>query len=87
MANPSQPPPSAPVKAQPRGRGGSRYRKTETKRLLKGAAEAGLVVRSFEVDPVTGVLRVFVGKPGEPGPAANPWDEVLTDAANQKRPA
>jgi hypothetical protein len=35
-------------------------------RLLRGAADAGLTVRSFEIDPVTGTLRVFVDKGGEP---------------------
>src|SRR5215472_9311688 len=49
-----------------RTRGFSRYRRSETSRLLKGAADAGLTVRSFEVDPVTGALRVFVGKESEP---------------------
>jgi len=49
-----------------RVRSASRYKRSETSRLLKGAADAGLTVRSFEVDPVTGALRVFVDKGGEP---------------------
>ena len=58
--------------AQPskrRARSASRYKRSETARLLKGAADAGLTVRSFEVDPITGALRVFVGKGGDPGDA------------------
>jgi hypothetical protein len=50
---------------QQRLRSASRYKRSETKRLLKGALDAGLPVRGFEVDPVTGVLRVLVGKPDE----------------------
>ncbi|WP_018262373.1 hypothetical protein [Methylobacterium sp. WSM2598] len=35
---------------------------TEVKRILKGAAEAGLKVGRFEVDPATGRLIVTVGE-------------------------
>jgi len=55
-----------PQPSKRRTRGASRYKRSETSRLLKGAADAGLTVRSFEVDPVTGALRVFVGKGDEP---------------------
>jgi hypothetical protein len=64
--NPVQP-------SKQRTRGASRYKRSETSRLLKGAADAGLTVRSFEVDPVTGALRVFVGKPDEPGNDLDSW--------------
>jgi hypothetical protein len=60
-----------------RARSSSRYKRSETSRLLKGAMDAGLAVRGFEVDPVTGVLRVLVDKPGEPSSGGNSWDEVL----------
>jgi hypothetical protein len=56
--------PSQPIKS--RARSASRYKRSETSRLLKGAADAGLTVRSFEVDPVTGALRVFVSERDEP---------------------
>jgi hypothetical protein len=75
--NPAQPPKRRP-------RGFSRYRRSETARLLKGAMDAGLPVRGFEVDPTTGVLRVLVGKPGE-SDSGNSWDEVI-NAENTKRP-
>jgi hypothetical protein len=53
--------------SKPRTRGFSRYRRSETSRLLKGAADAGLTVRGLEVDPATGTLRLlFAGKDGEP---------------------
>ena len=41
-------------------RGLSRYKRSETARLLKGALDAGLTVRGLEVDPVSGALRVLV---------------------------
>jgi len=53
-----------PSKPQPT-RGSSRYKRSETFRLVKGAQDAGLTVRGLEVDPVTGVLRVLVGNPDE----------------------
>ena len=49
-----------------RTRGLSRYKRSETSRLVKGAIDAGLSVRGIEVDAVTGDLRVLVGQPGEP---------------------
>ena len=67
-----------------RVRSASRYKRSETARLLRGAADAGLTVRSFEIDPVTGALRVFVGKSGESSDNSNSWDEVL-NAQNAKR--
>ena len=43
-----------------RTRGLSRFKRTETARLLKGALDAGLSVRGIEIDPGTGALRVLV---------------------------
>ena len=43
-------------------------------------------MRGLEVDPVTGALRVLVGKPGEPSDNSNSWDEVL-NVEDAKRPA
>jgi hypothetical protein len=45
----------------------ARYRRSETARLLKGAADAGHSVRGLEVDPTTGALRILFDKPGAPG--------------------
>ena len=45
--NPTQPP-------KPRTRSASRYKRSETSRLLQGAKDAGLTVRGIEVDPATG---------------------------------
>jgi hypothetical protein len=59
--------PTQPPKRRPRGF--SRYRRSETSRLIKGAMDAGLSVRGLEVDPVSGALRVLVGQPGKSEPA------------------
>jgi hypothetical protein len=74
--------PSPPSKQGTRG--ASRYKRSETTRLLRAATDAGLTVSGIEVDPVTGALRVLVGKRGEP--SCNSWDEVL-NAEDAKRPA
>ena len=59
-------PRTPPQPSKQRNRGPSRYRRSETSRLLKAAADAGLTVRGIEVDAVTGDLRVLVGQPGKP---------------------
>jgi hypothetical protein len=56
---------TSPQPRKQRTRGLSRYKRSETARLLRSAQDAGLTVRGFEVDPDTGVLRVLVGEPGE----------------------
>jgi hypothetical protein len=48
---------------KPRTRGLSRFKRSETARLLKGALDAGLPVRGLEADPVTGKYTVLVGAP------------------------
>ena len=75
--NPTQP-------SKRRQRGLSRYRRSETTRLVKSAKDAGLTVRGIEVDPATGVLRVLVDSSDAPGNSGNSWDEVL-NAKDTKR--
>jgi hypothetical protein len=67
-----------PLKPQPgkRRRGFTRYKRSETARLLRGAMDAGLTVRGFEVDPITGRLRVLVGE-SDDAQQVNPWDVEL----------
>jgi hypothetical protein len=51
---------------------------------VRAAAAAG--AEGLELDPKTGVYRVVL--PGKGARAdRNPWDEVLNNAADQKRPA
>jgi hypothetical protein len=48
------------MKTKPtRTRGRSRFKVTETARLVRAAIEAGLTVRGIEVDVDTGKLRVL----------------------------
>jgi hypothetical protein len=64
--NPTQP-------RKPPTRGFSRYKRSETARLVKGVIDAGLPVRGIEVDPDTGKLRVLVGRPDESGNDLDSW--------------
>jgi hypothetical protein len=59
----------------PKQRTHSRYKRSETTRLLKGAMDAGLAVRGIEVDPITGTLRVLVGESekNEPSNDLDSW--------------
>jgi hypothetical protein len=63
--------PPQPLKRRPRGL--TRHRRRETARLLRSALDAGLTVRGLEVDPVSGRLRVLVGKPDEPNNELDSW--------------
>ena len=72
-------PRTPPQPAKRRKRGPSRYRRSETSRLLKGALDAGLTVRGIEVDAVTGALRVLVGEPGKGKPDDANLDRELAD--------
>jgi hypothetical protein len=75
MPRPQKTPPKPP-----RYRSTTRYKRTETARLLKGAMDAGLAVRGLEVDSETGDLRVLVIKPDASGDNKsddrNEWDDV-----------
>jgi hypothetical protein len=46
-------------------RGPCRFRKGEVVRAAKAAEAAGLLVERVEIDPATGKISVFVGKPAE----------------------
>ena len=65
-------------------RGRARFKQGEITRILKAAAKAKVDVR-VEIAP-DGKITIAPGKPGAlNGDAVNPWDEVLDDAAEQKR--
>jgi hypothetical protein len=49
-----------PAPSKQRTRSASRYKRSETSRLLRGAIDAGLTVRGIEADPVTGTLRILL---------------------------
>jgi hypothetical protein len=65
-------------------KGRARFKQGEITRILKAAAKAKMCVK-IDTD---GTITIAPGMPGEPnGDAVNPWDEVLDDAAEQKRPS
>jgi hypothetical protein len=69
-------------------RGPTTFKKTAAARFVRGVMATGLPIASVECDTLTGTIRAIVGRPGTSDISeANPWDEVLENAADQKRPA
>ena len=66
--------------------GPQRFRESELKRAIKAARAAGVEIARYDFHKGGG-FSIIPGTPGDKGVQANPWDEVLTDAANEKRPA
>jgi hypothetical protein len=66
----------------------STFRETDVKRALRAMRAAGLEI-GHVVFPKNGSFVVVPGKSGEggSGEVSNPWDEVLTYAADKERPA
>ena len=63
-----------------------RFREREVARVTKAVREAG--GGTVTLDPATGNYTIVVtGESGMPLDTTNPWDEVLTNAADQKRPS
>ena len=66
------------------------FKQYDIVKALRAAEIAGLRNPTVLVRYPNGVVISIGGKPGEQprGDAeTNPWDEVLTDAAHEKRPA
>jgi hypothetical protein len=64
------------------------FKKTDVTRATRAVLAAGLEIARVEVGK-DGSIVVVPGKPseGSHGEASNPWDEVLTYAADEKRTA
>jgi len=60
------------------------FRKTDVVRAWKAARTAGIPNPRIEIDR-HGVISILPGAPSDASTAANPWDEVLTNAAHEKR--
>jgi hypothetical protein len=62
-----------------------RFAPTEIKRAISVVQQAGLAVRGIEIAG-DGTIRIHTTDSAVAAVAqGNPWDEVLTDAAHQKR--
>jgi hypothetical protein len=67
-------PRTSPQPPKQRTRGLSRYKRSETARLLRAATDAGHTVCGLEVDPDTGKLRLlFDSGKGEPNNNLDSW--------------
>jgi hypothetical protein len=55
----------APPK-KPRIRSASRFKRSETSRIIKGVVDAGFTPSGIEADHASGTIRVLFGKPDEP---------------------
>ena len=72
---------------QRKPRGFARFREREVTRITKAVRVAG--GGKVTLDPESGRYTILVPSEGMPpdNNTDNPWDEVLTDAAHQKRTA
>jgi hypothetical protein len=68
---------ATPAKKPPEPRRRNRFRKTETKRLITAAREAGLSIARIECD-ASGRVSIIPGAPVESAPDVNAWDSVGT---------
>jgi hypothetical protein len=62
-----------------------RFKENDVSRAIRGVAKAGISVGRVMVDR-DGNIVVIASQPGDATVVgANPWDEVLGDATNEKR--
>ncbi|HUI22324.1 MAG TPA: hypothetical protein VLZ74_14930 [Methylocella sp.] len=68
--------------------GPQRFREAEMRRAIKAARSAGIEIARIEVGP-DGRVSLVPGKAneGNNGDESNPWDKVLTNAADKERAA
>jgi hypothetical protein len=62
------------------------FKHRDVMRVVKAARAAGVEVGQVTVNPATGAIPVGPAPLGA-NSIANSWDEVLTGAADEKRPA
>jgi len=67
-------------------RGVNRFNQREVTRAVRALRLAGESVDRVEITPRSGKISLVLGKPAEAS-GNNSWDEVLTDAADEKRTA
>ena len=64
----------------------NRFRERELARAVRAAHRAGGVAR-IEISTEGRTITLVLGEPPAGSGDENPWDEVLADAANEKRSA
>lgn len=59
-------------------RGAQNVKQGDIAKALKAARSAGVDVQRFEIDPTTGKIVIFAGKPDDPEKAkpGNEWDSI-----------
>jgi hypothetical protein len=73
--------PAKKLSLPPRTR--NRFRELEVARAVRAAKSAG--GERVEIDPQSGKISVILSKSSELDATNSSWDDVLTDAAHQKR--
>jgi hypothetical protein len=58
------------------GRSQLAFKQIDVTRTLRAVSAAGQQVQRVEIEPATGKIIVFVGKPGEQLRETNEWDRV-----------
>jgi hypothetical protein len=61
------------------------FRQRDVSRLLRAHKAAGVPQPIIKVDPDGALIAMPADRPEPDASTANPWDEVLTDAAHEKR--
>jgi hypothetical protein len=67
-------------------RGKNLFKKTDMKRAIDTARRAGLTIGRVDITK-DGGISIVVANSKVTAASENPWDEVLTDAANEERSA
>ncbi len=62
------------------------FKQSEVERAIRGARAQGLSVCRIDIEPRSGKISI-VAQPSGMTNDANPWDEVLKNAEDKKRPA
>jgi hypothetical protein len=70
-----------------RSRRDTTFRKADVMRAIRAAQAVGISDFRIEIDRHGTIAIVPAEPPKDNGVAANPWDEVLTNAADENRPA
>jgi hypothetical protein len=65
----------------------SKFSQSDVTRALKGAVGAGIAVSRVEIDKEGTIVIIAKLDDSTNSDATNPWNEVLTHAADEKRAA